>query len=73
MKLTIATIVGALAIIAFVVYVMSFRFRNQRKKEKYMSGATLGPLLRSPNSETHDVLEWSLGGFGGSPKAGCPK
>ncbi|AGE53583.1 hypothetical protein ATCVGM07011_573L [Acanthocystis turfacea Chlorella virus GM0701.1] len=73
MKLTIATIVGALAIIAFVVYVLSFRFRNQRKKENYMSGATLGPLLRSPNSETHDVLEWSLGGFGGSPKAGCPK
>ena len=72
MKLTTATIVGALAIIAFVVFVMSFSIRNQ-KKENYMSGATLGPLLRSPNSETHDVLEWSLGGFGGSPKAGCPK
>ena len=71
MKLTIATIVGALAIIAFVVYVMSFRIRNQRKKEKYMNGATLTPLLHSPNSETHDVLEWSLGGFGGSPKPGC--
>ena len=73
MKLTIPTVVGALAIVAFIVFVMSFLIRNRKKKEKYMSGATLGPLLRSPNSETHDVLEYSLGGFGGSPKAGCAK
>ncbi|AGE59465.1 hypothetical protein ATCVOR07043_562L [Acanthocystis turfacea Chlorella virus OR0704.3] len=73
MKLTFSTIVGALAIVAFLIFVMSFLIRNLKKKEKYTSGATLGPLLRSPNSETHDVLEWSLGGFGGSPDAGCAK
>lgn len=72
MKLTIATVVGTLAIIAFLIFVMSFLTRNRRKKEKYTSGATLGPLLRSPNSETHDVLEWSLGGFGGALRPGCP-
>jgi hypothetical protein len=58
----------AIAIIAILAGVFVF---TMKKKEKYTSGATLGPLIRSPNSETHDVLEWSLGGFGGSPKPGC--
>ncbi|AGE50214.1 hypothetical protein ATCVCanal1_507L [Acanthocystis turfacea Chlorella virus Canal-1] len=56
--------------IALLLAATVFLVKNKRK-ERYTSGATLGPLLRSPNSETHDVLEYSLGGFGGSPKPGC--
>ncbi|AGE55703.1 hypothetical protein ATCVMN08101_619L [Acanthocystis turfacea Chlorella virus MN0810.1] len=59
-------VVAAIAILAGVfVFLM-------KKKEKYTSGVALGPVIRSPNSETYDVLQWSLGGFGGSPKPGCP-
>ena len=47
------------------------------KKGKYtqqtmfLDTPKLGPVLRSPNSETMDVLEYSLGGFGGSPQKNC--
>jgi LPXTG-motif cell wall-anchored protein len=61
----------AIAIIAVLVGLVVFL--RKKKKEKYTNGATLGPLIRSPNSETHDVLEYSLGGFGGSPTSGCQK
>ena len=65
-------VVIAVAVVALLAYAMSLLMKK-RKKEKYTSGTTLGPLLRSPNSETHDVLEYSLGGFGGSPRPGCQK
>jgi len=59
-----------LMLLLALIAAVSFIVMNKRK-EKYTSGVALGPLLRSPNSETHDVLEWSLGGFGGSPRATC--
>jgi hypothetical protein len=60
----------AVAVVVFLFYAISFLIKKTRK-EKYMNGTTLGPILRSPNSETHDVLEYSLGGFGGSPRKSC--
>jgi len=64
-----------LAIIVAVVAIAIAFFT--RKKEKYtqqtmfLDTPKLGPVLRSPNSETMDVLEYSLGGFGGSPQKNC--
>ena len=58
-----------IVVVAILVAVAAFLVQNNRK-EKY-TNVTLGPLLSSPNEETHDVLEWSLGGFGGSPRKSC--
>ena len=58
-----------IVVIAILVAVAAFLVQN-KQKEKY-TNATLGPLLSSPNEETYDVLQWSLGGFGGSPRKSC--
>ena len=64
-----------LAIIIAVVAIAIAFFA--RKKEKYtqqtmfLDTPKLGPVLRSPNSETMDALEYALGGFGGSPQKNC--
>ena len=58
-----------IVIVAILIAVVALLVQNKRK-EKY-TNATLGPLLSSPNEETYDVLQWSLGGFGGSPRKSC--
>ena len=58
-----------IVVVAILIAVVALLVQNKRK-EKY-TNATLGPLLSSPNEETYDVLEWSLGGFGGSPRKSC--
>ena len=59
-----------IVIIAILISVVALLVQNKRK-EKYTNGTRLGPLLKSPSEETYDVLEWSLGGFGGSPRKSC--
>ena len=59
-----------IVVVAILIAVIALLVQNKRK-EKYTNGVRLGPLLSSPNEETYDVLEWSLGGFGGSPRKSC--
>lgn len=65
-----------LLVLVVVVVMLTIAYLSSRKERyteqtMFLDVPKLRPVLRSRNSETMDVLEYSLGGFGGSPQKSC--